>query len=339
VRRLAAALALFGAACAPIDAPLPNAPVPSGPAIVVDAQPVPLDPTDPARTRLGNFTYAGGVVLTSRQTSRLHGLSDLKAWPDGRLLILSDQSDLLEARVRLDPKGHLVGLSDARLTALKDENGVDLYAGGQKEYDSEGIAELANGDRIVSFEQHDRIFVFPRGGGLPRPAPMPDYKFVFNHGMEALAADPAAGPDAYRVGDEATGRIFRCRLSAACVQTGQVDVEGLELVAFEALPGRRMAYLLRGYSPVTQNTVRLRIIDADGRRVDGMELVRPLTVDNLEGLGAVPGPGGGIRFYLTSDDNFGAYNGHPTEQRTLLLAFDWRLPADAPPQGELRRSR
>jgi hypothetical protein len=324
VRRLAAALALLGSACAPLAAPLPETPVPAGPHIVVDTQPVPLDSTDPSRTRLGAFTYAGGLVLTSRQTSRLHGLSDLKVWPDGRLLALGDQSDLLEARLRFDAAGRLAGVDQARLTAMKDETGVDLYAGGQREFDSEGVAELANGDRIVSFEQHDRIFLFPHGGPLPRPAPMPDYKFTFNLGMEALAADPEAGPDAYRVGEEASGRIFACRLSAACVPAGQVGVEGKQLVALEPLSGGRMAYLLRGFSVLTQqNTVALRIVDRQGRVVDGMELARPLTVDNLEGLAAVPTPGG-YRFYLVSDDNFGTYQGKPTDQRTLLLAFDWR---------------
>ena len=70
MRRLAVALALLGAACTPLVVPLPEAPVPAGPGIVVDAQPVPLDPTDPTRTRLGTFTYGGGLALTSRQTSQ-----------------------------------------------------------------------------------------------------------------------------------------------------------------------------------------------------------------------------------------------------------------------------
>jgi hypothetical protein len=43
-----------------------------------------------------------------------------------------------------------------------------------------------------------------------------------------------------------------------------------------------------------------------------------LTVDNLEGVAAVPRPGGVTRFYLVSDDNASP------QQRTLLLAFDWR---------------
>jgi len=42
----------------------------------------------------------------------------------------------------------------------------------------------------------------------------------------------------------------------------------------------------------------------------------------------VPGPGGRLRIYLVSDDNFGIFQGKPTDQRTLLLAFDW-----TPPKG------
>ena len=54
-----------------------------------------------------------------------------------------------------------------------------------------------------------------------------------------------------------------------------------------------------------------------GGEVDRLELSRPLTVDNFEGVAAVP-IRGGLRFYLLSDDNFQRI------QRTLLVAFDWR---------------
>ena len=49
-----------------------------------------------------------------------------------------------------------------------------------------------------------------------------------------------------------------------------------------------------------------------------LELARPLTTDNFEGVDVLPGKDGGLRFLLASDDNFS------TEQRTLLLAFDWK---------------
>ncbi|MDB5421700.1 MAG: hypothetical protein JWR59_1647, partial [Brevundimonas sp.] len=72
--------------------------------------------------------------------------------------------------------------------------------------------------------------------------------------------------------------------------------------------------------PITKSVIDLRITDAAGRTVDEMELRGPLTVDNFEGLAAVPKPDGGVRFYLISDDNFSS------AQRTLLLAFDWKPP-------------
>jgi len=319
---LAAALALAG--CAAPIAPLPVAPVPVGAAIQVDAQAVPLDPTNAGRDRIGNFAYAGGLVLTSRQTSRLHGLSDLKVTADGRMLALGDQSDLLEGKIVLDAGGRLVGVTDATMIALKETTGVDLYAGGQREYDSEGVARLANGDMLASFEQHDRILLFPKDGGLPRRAPQPDVVYTDNKGMEALVTAPDVGPDAYRVGLEDNGHTFLCGLSTSCVRDRDLDLDGSALVAMDNMPGGGLVYLLRSFSPLRGNVVQLRILDRAGKLVDRMEIARPLTVDNLEGVAAVAKPGGAVRFYLISDDNFGMYDGKPTDQRTLLLAFDWK---------------
>ncbi|MBL8555177.1 MAG: hypothetical protein JNL41_12925 [Phenylobacterium sp.] len=90
------------------------------------------------------------------------------------------------------------------------------------------------------------------------------------------------------------------------------------------VPGGGLAYLLRSFSPLRGNTVKLKVLDPAGRLVDQMEIARPLTVDNLEGLAAVARPDGAIRFYLIADDNFGFSEGRPTGQRTLLMAFDWR---------------
>jgi len=52
--------------------------------------------------------------------------------------------------------------------------------------------------------------------------------------------------------------------------------------------------------------------------VGRMDIARPLTVDNYEGVAAVRRSDGAMRFYLLSDDN----GGDP--QRTLLVAFDWK---------------
>ena len=60
------------------------------------------------------------------------------------------------------------------------------------------------------------------------------------------------------------------------------------------------------------------IIHDAGGEIARLEMTRPLTVDNYEGLAAIPAEDGSVRFYLLSDDNF------QSSQRTLLLAFDWK---------------
>jgi hypothetical protein len=294
--------------------------------IAVQSQPVPMDPRDPGHTTIGAFTYAGGVALTSKQTEFLHGVSDLKVWPDGRLLAQSDVAYVFEGHVVLDAKGRLTGVTISRILPMKDEKGRRLFPQGQMEYDSEGVTELPNGDRLSSFEHHHRVLLYPKDGGPPRAAPFPPGVYELNGSFEALAADPAAAPDAYRLGLESTGQTWLCRVSAGCEATRPLDLEGLELSGFEMLPNGGMAYLTRNYVAGRGNVVRLVLIDRDGRKIDQMEIAPPLTVDDFEGIGVVPGPNGRLRFYLVSDDNFGIFGGKLTDQRTLFLAFDWAPP-------------
>jgi hypothetical protein len=338
VRWAALGLALALAACAqpPI---LPKTPIPGGPAIRIKAESVPLDPSKPdvhlptvdgcvvasdtdrhgplKPPDLPGFHYAGGLVLTSDDTSRLHGLSDLKIDANGRLLAESDEGDLLRARVMLDSECHLIGVTDGRMTFLNGVDGKPLQS--KQEADSEGVALLATGDMLVSFEEHDRILVYPAKGGPPREAPSPDVKFPFNLGMEALAAYPKAGPDAYVVGGEASGQTWICKLSGGCVADRLVAKPAeYGLVAVAPLPDGRIAYLVRAWDPVRGSRISLVLYDPKGAEIARLDLAKPLTVDNFEGLAAVPGQTGDIRFYLISDDNFSP------SQRTLLLAFDWK---------------
>jgi hypothetical protein len=298
--------------------------------IRVQAEPIPLDPTDPKHTRLGNFRYAGGVHLTSDQTDFLHGISDLKVWPDGHLLAQSDVGYQFEGALVLDRKSRLTGITVSRILPMKDEKGDRLFPQGQEEYDSEGVAQFPNGDRLSSFEHHDRILLYPRDGSPPHLVPFPPGKYVVNESFEALAVDPAVAPDAYRVGVEPTGKTWLCRLSTTCVPGPDVDLEGLEMSGFEVLPGGGMAVLLRKWTAATDNVVRVVILDRSWAKVDEMEIAKPLNTENYEGIGVVPGRRGGLRIYLICDDNFGIYGPlrTPTGQKTLMMAFDW-----TPPKG------
>jgi hypothetical protein len=288
----------------------------AGNAIRVDTVAVPLNPKDPSQTSIGDFRYAGGLALSSDQTTRLHGLSDVVVADRERLTAIGDEGVLFEARLILDEADRLVDLTDTRLTLLVGEDGRPLPD--KAEADAEGLAQLPGGDRLVSFERHHRILRYPADGSAPRRVASPSSAaFPANGGMEAITADAEAGPDAYAVGLESTGQTWTCRLAGPCVPGPTFgDDAAFGLVAMRRLPGRQTAYLQRAYDEVRGSRIALTILRA-ATPVARMDLARPLTVDNFEGLAAATRPDGAIRFYLISDDNGSA------TQRTLLLAFDW----------------
>jgi hypothetical protein len=334
----------FATQCTPRRPPpvvaTPLAPVKAGPEITVTTTPVPLDPADPAKVVVGGgFTYAGGLALTSADTSRLHGLSDLSVTTDGRLTAISDEGDVFEAQLRLDAGGKLVGLSGGKLRPLPGLDGQPLP--GKQKADAEGLAVLPNGERLVSFEGDHRIWryaVTPDGTwSRPAPAPKPSTIFPDNEGMEAIAAYPAAGPDAYIVGGE-EGEVWLCRLSSECrslpPQSGPDFTWGL--TAFAPFAGTAVATLHRGYDPIRGWRAVVRFISdptlppARQRTIAALHIDGAMPRDNFEGLalaGPPPGaPPGATRLYLISDDGAVGKN-----QRTLLLAFDWVAPPAPPP--------
>jgi len=284
--------------------------------VAVESKSIPLNPQNLSQTAVGDFYYAGGIAITARYTDQLHGISDLEIAANNSLVAVTDFGSLITARLAFDAGNRLTDLTDVRITQLRDEDGT--LPANKADVDAEGIALLSNGDRLVSFERRHRILLYPSGGGQPRRVPAPEEDFPANGGMEALGADPDAGDEAYIVGAEVTGATWSCQLNSTCRQGPTVDMpEGFGLVAMRRLPGSRSVYLLRAYDVARGSRVLLQIV-ASGKVAAQMDLAPPLSVDNYEGLAAVPGPDGGFRFYLVSDDNANA------TQQTLLVAFDWR---------------
>ena len=302
--------------CSPAESRAPAAGLPLGHSISVDAVPVPLNPTNPSASAIGDFTYAGGLVLTSKQTEQLHGLSDLEVEGTDRLTVVGDMGVFFDARLVFDGAGRLVGLADSRLTPLTDESGQVLAD--KEDADAEGLTRLPNGDRLVSFERRHRVWLYPADGGPPRPVPSPDVPRPSNGGLEAIAADPEAGADGYIVAVEETGETWTCRVSASCVMGPSVaKEEEFGLVSLKRLSGNHTVYLLRAYDVVRGSRISLQMFRSNSL-IARMDMAAPLTVDNFEGVAAVPRSDGGTRFYLLSDDNDDA------SQRTFLLAFDWQ---------------
>lgn len=328
MRRLAFTAVLAVSACAtplPTPPPLPTEPMPVTGAIDIIAAPVPLNASNPKQDRVGNFVYAGGVALSSNQTSRLHGLSDLKIKPDGTLMAVTDDGDIFQAKLDLDRNERLVGLTDAILKPLWDADGKPLQ--GKENGDAEGFAILPSGDWLVSFERNHRIWRYPYASDSIEDASHPRTLFSDNEGMEALSPYPTAAPDAYLVGGE-EGEMWLCRLTAECAPTPRIQPPSLDhgLTAIAGFDGPAIAILYRAFDPIRGARSTVRIINEPLRArpapqlLDSFSLEGQLTRDNFEGLALVRNGKGGARLYLLSDDNFSG------SQRTLLLAFDWVRP-------------
>lgn len=318
-----AAIALSLAACVTSRVSLPILPVGAGPGIAIQSEPVVLDPSDPGRTAVGDFTFAGGVSLTSNETSRLHGLSDLEVQADGSIVSVSDDGDLFTARLALDPSGRLVGLTAGTLRPLTGPVKEPLQ--GKEWGDAEGVAFLPGGAMLVSFERHHRIWLYPEvGGGTPTPAPIPGVAMTENDGMEGLAAAPNLGPSAYWVGVE-PGTIWLCHLQQACdeVQGLPRPPPGYRLSALTTGPGGELIILHHSYIPAIGSRIIVTIVrDPTGAKqvIGSLAMAPPMTIDNFEGVAVAPRGRDGWRLYLLVDDNFS-----PTE-RTLMMAFDWTPP-------------
>ena len=312
-----AALALAGCGARALPEPPPGAHP-----IHIQAVEVPIDPDHPDQTRVGDFLYAGGLVLKADDTSLLGGLSDLKVAPDGDMIAESDEGELLRAHIVLDAAGRLIGVDHADLSPLTGEDGQPLQ--NKTEADSEGVALWPNGDLMVSFERDHRVWLYPAAGGPPQTLPRPPVAMPDNQGMEGLALAPSQGPDAYWVGIEG-GSIWLCRLKAECRQWPGLPSPplGYRLTAVGETPWGDFVVVHHSYNPFTGSSRVIASILSLPKTPDGrptlkaqLKLDPPLAVDNFEGVAAVKSPTGGLRLYLISDDNFSP------RQRTLLFAFD-----------------
>jgi hypothetical protein len=292
--------------------------------IALEAVSVTLNPDDSSQRAVGRFTFAGGVEL--RSAGRFGGLSDLEVIDGRRLLAVTDEGDLLEARLVLDAAGRLAGVADGRVETIAGLDGLPLRD--KADADAEGLALLPNGDRLVSFERRHRVWRYPAGGAAPVAASTPGgaADLPLNSGFEALVAFLPGGAGAYLIGSE--GRdVWQCSVQAGCRATplGRRAPQGYGLTAMAVSPdGALVAILARAYDAALGVRSVLRLVpraavdDPDVPIVDELALVAPLTRDNFEGVSIAPGANGTLRIYLLSDNNFSA------SQKTYLLAFDWR---------------
>lgn len=151
-----------------------------------------------------------------------------------------------------------------------------------------------------------------------------------NNGMEGLSLAAAQGPDAYWVGVE-PGSVWLCRLKTVCLEQPNLPKPpaGFRLSALNEAPNGDLLLLFHRWYPALKiSRISVQIVrqpaSTQPQIVDALNLSPPLSVDNFEGIWANAREGGGLRFYLLTDDNFSK------TQRNLFMAFDW-MPAGPKP--------
>ncbi len=303
---------------------------PAAGALAVETVPVPLDPTEPSRERLGPLLYLGGLWLRARDR-RFGGLSDLRVSADGsRLFTISDCGEGLTATLSYDAEGRLVRAGDVRV--------VPLATGASGGSDAESL--VMSDELEVGFEGRARILAYrtdPPFDGPRRPLPFP---------KEAARCDSSGGFETMAdVGDGRRLLICEKRRRAsstvpAWIGSGGEWTQRDYPLAFEGgwagepfrptgaalLPDGDVLVLERRFPPLGARIVRL-----DGASLEGtdplepQEIARfeaPLTLDNFEGIETRRDASGRTLVYLISDDNDCFKNGFdPIPQRTLLLMF------------------
>lgn len=259
--------------------------------------------------------FAGGVEIRTGNRSPVRSLSDLKLTGNGEFLSVSDVGDLVQGRLRLDDAGQLTGVDQVRVRRLTLMDGSPISD--KNDGDAEGLAILHNGDVLVSFERHHRIWNYGPLGALttPKRAVQPRHDFAENEGMEALASAQGG----WRVAGE-SGGVWDCN-PVQCDEVVPVAAEPLEdsdyrITGMDVDPSGGWFVVTRSYSPPIDARAQVRRMDALGNLGPVLITLKlPGTTDNFEGI-AAERKGDKTRLYILSDDNFN------TLQRTLLLAFD-----------------
>lgn len=331
-----ALLALGAAAVAVVVAfsALGSGPDP-GDSLALEAVPVLLDDTDPARDRVGALRYLGGLWLRSSDP-RFGGLSDLRVGPDGsRLFAVSDCGHGLTASLSYDASGRLAGVGEATVVALGGRGAEGPTLGGK---DAES---LVLGDGLeVGFEGRARVEAYgkePPFAGPPRALPFPPEigQCGRNGGVEAMAdvgggrrflvCEKRRGPSETVPAWVGSGRSWT-RLDYVLAFEGGWAGEPFRPTGAAPLPGGDLLVLERRFPPIGARLVRLPRASLDGPGLlEPREIARleaPLAVDNFEGVETRRDASGRTLVYLLSDDNNCAKNaGTPALQRTLLLLF------------------
>jgi hypothetical protein len=325
-------------------------------AIDIRVAQVPLQMVNPMRRTIGELSFVGGFHLTSKDRrlgglsgldllddGRLLAVSDAGdfVWialdDDGTTPVsasIAGMSDQVGQPVRGKTRGDAEGLAvmdGVALVSFEGDHRVLAFGVGQCGADARGVP------------------VALKAGGLPAAMARQSINAGGNEGVEALAVAPdwfmMAGVES-KAGDASAVSVRPVEAAPEFdirIGEGAPGVVGLDLVANVVGDGGFTAYSLHRSTRALASEVivlvetefardlgqsdlparitnemdqrsRVRFRPVASRKLGAMNLL--LTMDNFEGVAARRMPGGRVRLYVVSDDNFSS------SQRTLLMIFE-----------------
>ncbi|WP_242138645.1 esterase-like activity of phytase family protein [Sphingomonas sp. TREG-RG-20F-R18-01] len=293
-----------------------------GPDPAFTVEPVALDPAHPARKRVGDLVYLGGVQLRS-DDPQFGGFSSLAIAGD-RFTLLSDSGDIV--RFVLDRRWKV---HDRTYAELPDGPGTGWE---KRDRDSESMSvDRHTGAIWVGFENSNALWrydpTFTRAQAHVVPPVMKNWPE--NKGPEAMTLLPGGGMVSIAEQTPWPGRKGRAgvvfsgdptRHPRAGFRFDYVPPKGYSPSDMTVLPDGRWLILNRGFAWFRFSNVLTIVDPAQVRRgatVHGSDiatLASPLTHDNFEGVTATQ-EGRATMLWLVSDDN------QLPVQRSLLLKF------------------
>lgn len=193
--------------------------------------------------------------------------------------------------------------------ALRDAAGQPLE---DPEDDSEGLALLADGSLVISFELDARVTHYGIDGSLLDTFPVAKEfaALAENWGLEAAAVAPDGSIYTMPEGDGqgiSSFPVFRYRGGAWDQPFVLPEDHTWRPVGADFGPDGRLYILERDYWGLVGFQSRLRRIALDGDKVAGDEVLfstRAGRFDNLEGLSIWQDKAGATHATMVSDDNF-----------------------------------
>ena len=289
----------------------------------IESLPVMLDPADPARRRVGDLLWLGGIELRGRGEA-FGGFSSMHI-DRGRFTLLSDGGNIVSFRL-----GRHNAVEQVRFAELPGGPGSGWA---KYDRDSESMTvDPRTGQIWVGFERANEIWRyapgFARAEGHAAPPAMDDWPV--NTGAESMTLLPGGGMLVIAEHTEKNGKPFWPGLFFSGDPTQRprdgfrfsfVSPPGYDPSDMTILPDGRLLVLTRRFAlPFTWSN-KLVMVDSrtirPGAVVRGREiatLAAPLIHDNFEGVVATRENGATI-IWLVSDDN------QLFLQRSLLLKF------------------